>query len=66
MGYTVPAAIGVANATGSEVIAITGDGSLQLNIQELQTIVHYQYPIKLMIWNNNSNTCMEIMLQSSF
>jgi acetolactate synthase-1/2/3 large subunit len=53
MGYTVPAAIGVANAINDEVIAITGDGSLQLNIQELQTIVHYQYPIKLFVWNNN-------------
>ena len=53
MGYTLPAAIGVATAKGGEVIAITGDGSLQLNIQELQTIVHYQYPIKLFIWNNN-------------
>ena len=53
MGYTVPAAIGVATAKNGEVIAITGDGSLQLNIQELQTIVHYQYPIKLFVWNNN-------------
>lgn len=53
MGYTLPAAIGVATAKNGEVIAITGDGSLQLNIQELQTIAHYQYPIKLFVWNNN-------------
>jgi len=54
MGYTVPAAIGVSAALGGKrVLAITGDGSLQLNIQELQTYLHYQLPIKLFIWNNN-------------
>ncbi len=54
MGYTVPAAIGVSAAIGDKrVIAITGDGSLQLNIQELQTILHYNLPVKLFIWNND-------------
>jgi acetolactate synthase-1/2/3 large subunit len=54
MGYTVPAALGVSAALGDgRVIAITGDGSLQQNIQELQTILHYQFPIKLFIWNND-------------
>jgi acetolactate synthase-1/2/3 large subunit len=54
MGYTVPAAIGVSAALGDKrVLAITGDGSLQQNIQELQTYLHYKLPIKLFIWNNN-------------
>jgi len=54
MGYTVPAAIGVSVALGDKrVLAITGDGSLQQNIQELQTYVHYKLPIKLFIWNND-------------
>jgi len=54
MGYTVPAAIGVSAALGDKrVMAITGDGSLQQNIQELQTIIHYKLPIKLFIWNND-------------
>ncbi len=54
MGYTVPAAIGVSAAIGDKrVMAITGDGSLQQNIQELQTILHYNLPIKLFIWNND-------------
>jgi acetolactate synthase-1/2/3 large subunit len=54
MGYTVPAALGVSAALGDKrVIAITGDGSLQQNIQELQTILHYKLPIKLFIWNND-------------
>ncbi len=54
MGFTIPASIGVCVARSNmEVIGITGDGSFQMNIQELQTIVHHKYPIKLFIWNNN-------------
>ena len=54
MGYTVPAAFGVSAALGDKrVLAITGDGSLQQNIQELQTFLHYKLPIKLFIWNND-------------
>lgn len=54
MGYTVPAALGVSAALGDRrVMAITGDGSLQQNIQELQTILHYKLPVKLFIWNND-------------
>jgi acetolactate synthase-1/2/3 large subunit len=54
MGYTIPAAIGVCFANNKkETIGITGDGSFQMNLQELQTIVHYSLPIKIFIWNNN-------------
>lgn len=54
MGYTIPASIGVCVAReNDEVIGITGDGSFQMNIQELQTIVYNKYPIKLFVWNNN-------------
>lgn len=54
MGYTLPAAIGTACARPeSSTLAVTGDGSLQMNIQELQTLVHYQLPVKLFVWNNN-------------
>lgn len=53
MGYTVPATIGVCYARNNEdVIGITGDGSFQMNIQELQTIVHHSLPVKLFVWNN--------------
>ena len=42
-------------ATGKErIICITGDGGAQMNIQELQTIIHYNLPIKIFILNNNS------------
>lgn len=54
MGYTLPAAIGVSTATGDKrVLAVTGDGSLQQNIQELQTLLHYNLPVKLFVLNND-------------
>ncbi len=53
MGFTLPAAIGASVASNKTVIGITGDGSFQLNIQELQTVKHLNLPIKLFVWNNN-------------
>jgi acetolactate synthase-1/2/3 large subunit len=55
MGYDLPAAIGaaVAGEGRQQVICLAGDGSLQLNIQELQTVIHYQLPIKIFVLNNN-------------
>jgi acetolactate synthase-1/2/3 large subunit len=59
MGYTLPACIGVCFARGKrEVIGVTGDGALQMNIQELQTIVHHDLPVKLFIWNNSGYMCI--------
>jgi len=53
MGYDLPASIGAAFARdGKRVICLAGDGSLQLNLQELQTVVHHQLPIKLFVLNN--------------
>ncbi len=53
MGYDLPAAIGAAFANhGRRVICLAGDGSLQLNIQELQTVAHYQLPLKILVLNN--------------
>jgi acetolactate synthase-1/2/3 large subunit len=53
MGFGVPAAIGVCIANSHKsVIAITGDGSFQQNLQELQTIVHYGLPVKIFVINN--------------
>ena len=54
MGFSLPAAIGVCIANKNKsVVAVTGDGSFQLNIQELQTIVHYNLPVKIFVINNN-------------
>jgi acetolactate synthase I/II/III large subunit len=52
MGYDLPASIGVAVATGHRVICLAGDGSLQMNVQELQTIVCNQLPVKIFVLNN--------------
>lgn len=52
MGYDLPAAIGVSLAKGGRTICIAGDGSLQMNVQELQTLVGYKLPIKLFVLNN--------------
>jgi acetolactate synthase-1/2/3 large subunit len=52
MGYDLPAAIGAAFACGGRVVCLAGDGSIQMNLQELQTIVHHHLPIKIFIFNN--------------
>lgn len=52
MGYGLPAAIGVFRAAKAEVICVTGEGSLQMNLQELQTIVQNRLPIKIFVINN--------------
>lgn len=55
MGYSMAAAIGASIALGKKpVIAIIGDGGFQINIQELQTIVHYKIPLKIFVLNNNA------------
>ena len=38
--------------TSSDIILITGDGSIQMNLQELQTIIHHRMPIKIFLINN--------------
>jgi acetolactate synthase I/II/III large subunit len=54
MGYDLPAAVGAAVARqGGRVICVAGDGSIQLNIQELQTIAHHKLPVKIIVLNNN-------------
>jgi len=53
MGFGFPASIGASIAQGcKDVVCITGDGSLQMNIQELATCVDYGLPIKIFVLNN--------------
>ena len=53
MGYSFPAAIGASIAKNKQrVICIDGDGSFQINMQELQTVVNEKLPIKIFIFNN--------------
>lgn len=53
MGWCLPLAIGVcAGNDRNKTICVTGDGSIQFNIQELNTIKYYQLPIKMFVFNN--------------
>lgn len=53
MGYDVPAAIGACFANDCKnTICLSGDGSIQMNLQELQTIVFHKLPIKIVVINN--------------
>ncbi len=53
MGYDLPAAIGASlSSPGRRVICLAGDGSLMMNLQELQTLVEHNLPVKVIILNN--------------
>jgi acetolactate synthase I/II/III large subunit len=66
MGYDLPAALGAAFARpGRRVICIAGDGSIQMNIQEFQTVVHHHLPLKIFVLNNSGYLSMR-MTQSGF
>jgi acetolactate synthase-1/2/3 large subunit len=52
MGFSLPAAIGAISAGAERVLAFTGDGSLQQNIQELSVMRHHSMNIKLLVLNN--------------
>jgi acetolactate synthase-1/2/3 large subunit len=67
MGYDLPAAIGAAVARGGKrVICLAGDGSVQMNLQELQTVVHHQLPIKIFVLNNRGYLSIRQSQQSFF
>lgn len=55
MGFSLPAGIGASIALNKEpVIVIIGDGCMQINIQELQTIVRNKLPVKIVVMNNKT------------
>lgn len=54
MGYELPAAIGACVANDKkEIVCLAGDGSIQMNLQELQTILTNHLPIKIFLINND-------------
>ena len=67
MGYCIPAAIGACIAREKKpVIVITGDGSIQMNIQELQTILAYDLPIKIFMLDNKGYLAIRTTQDSYF
>ena len=66
MGYALPAAIGAHFATGKRIYCLTGDGSIMMNLQELQTIKHYKIPISIIVLNNNGYRSIEMTQENYF
>lgn len=67
MGWDLPNAIGacIANKKG-RTLCVTGDGSIQWNIQELLTVRHYDLPLKIFIFNNRGYSCIRATQNNFF
>ena len=59
MGLSIPLSIGAAVASNKQILSVTGDGSIELNIQELKTISHYNLNIKTFVINNGGYVSMK-------
>lgn len=67
MGFALPSAVGAYYASGkNRVIVLEGDGSFQLNIQELQTVHHYGVDAKIFIFNNCGYAAIKQMQDRNF
>ncbi len=66
MGFSIPAAIGAHYASGKPVVVICGDGSAQMNIQELQWVYREQIPVMIFVMNNQSLGLIRQQQNASF
>ncbi len=67
MGYDLPAAIGaVTSNKNGKTVLVTGDGSFQMNIQELQTLVTYKMPLKIFVLENEGYLAIKTTQKSFF
>lgn len=67
MGYDLPASVGACFSMNKEnICCITGDGSIQMNLQELQTIVFHKLPIKIVLINNRGYHQMRLTERGLF
>lgn len=67
MGYDLPAAIGaVTSNKNGKTVLVTGDGSLQMNIQELQTLVTYKMPLKVFVLENEGYLAIKTTQKAFF
>lgn len=53
MGFALPAAIGAQHASSGTVLAVIGDGSIMMNLQEMESIRYQKLPLKIIVINNN-------------
>lgn len=67
MGDDLPEAIGMSVALGRKtIICVTGDGSIMMNLQELQTIKHYDLPVKVVVFSNEGYGALRQTFQNFF
>jgi acetolactate synthase-1/2/3 large subunit len=67
MGFGLPYAIGSCLANNKKrTILINGDGAFQMNIQELQTLVRLNLPVKIFIWSNGGYASIQSMQRNTF
>jgi len=66
MGWCLPGSIGAAAASKHRTVLVTGDGSIQFNVQELGTIAHYQLPVKIFVINNEGYESIRTTQESHF
>jgi acetolactate synthase-1/2/3 large subunit len=66
MGHGLPCVVGAASVKGSKWVCLEGDGSLHLNVHELQTLKHYNLPVKLILFNNNGYSSIKLSQQAFF
>ncbi len=67
MGFDLPAAIGAATAAPQKrVICLAGDGSIQMNIQELQTVAYHKWNMKIFVLDNNGYLSIKSTQNSFF
>ena len=66
MGHGLPCVIGTSSVKGSKWVCLEGDGSLHLNVHELQTLKHYNLPVKLILFNNNGYSSIKLSQQAFF
>jgi acetolactate synthase I/II/III large subunit len=66
MGHGLPCVIGTSCVKDSKWVCIEGDGSLHLNVHELQTLKHYNLPVKLILFNNKGYSSIKISQQAFF
>jgi|TARA_R110002153_G_scaffold216637_1_gene369144 acetolactate synthase-1/2/3 large subunit len=66
MGHGLPCVIGAACVKNSKWVCIEGDGSLHLNVHELQTLKHYNLPVKLILFNNNGYSSIKLSQEAFF
>jgi acetolactate synthase-1/2/3 large subunit len=67
MGFGIPSAIGACFARNRNLtVTVVGDGGFQLNIQELQTIIHNKLPIKIFVLQNNNYHAIRVTQDTYF